>query len=785
MSVSKLLLFLSLCCLSFSAFAQTGSISGQVKDSTNVVIGATVSINKINKGAVTDATGRYELKALQPGNYTVQVSYMGMRSQTREVNVKADDKLTLNFILKPDHHQLADVQVNGKSKIRVIKESGFNVNAIDARQYANTTADLNQVLNRTAGIRIREDGGMGSSFNFSVNGLSGRSVKFFIDGVPADVMGSTMTLNNIPVNLAEQIEVYKGVVPVDLGGDALGGAVNITTNQHVVNYLDASYSLGSWNTNRAALTAQYKLTPSGLILKASGFYNYSKNNYLMKGVEIWNPEAGEFEPRDLRRFHDDYSARMGQAELGFVNKSWADAFFIGASVSDVDQDVQTGVRQDKVYGGVTKAVNSFNTSLRYRKDNFLTKGLNLSVFGSRSSDKSLTVDTLERQYAWDGTYVTKNGAELGGEKTNLRISRPRTYIRGNLTYQLNTIHSFNVNYTVDRVKNESYNALKYDRDSIPSVLGKQIAGLSYQQNLLSDRLLNTFFGKYYGLTTKQSQMASYDANGRPVYRDLDNYKGYYGYGATTRFKLLENLGLKASYEHTYRLQETEEMFGDGGIRSTPNLSLKPENSNNINAGAYYGFTINRHRLFIEGSYFNRNVHDYIFFDARYNRYANLSDVKVNGIEAEMRYNYKDFLAFTLNGSYVNSINNTMFTTPSSTTPEATYLDPIPNQPRFFANADFTIRKNNFLSKGASLQFNWYTQYIQEFYLYWKSQGNILGNPVIPTQYIHNAVVTYGRDNGKYNVSVECRNLTNNLNYDNYKLQKPGRSVAVKLRYFIK
>ncbi|MBE9586434.1 TonB-dependent receptor [Mucilaginibacter sp. JRF] len=775
MSVSKLLLLFSLSCISLSAFAQTGSVSGQVKDSTDVIVGATVSIIQLNKGAVTDVNGRYEIKALQPGSYSLQVSYMGMVTQTREVNVKAGDKLSVNFKLQSNQRQLADVQVSGKTKVRELKESGFNVNAIDARQYANTTADINQVLNRTAGIRIREDGGMGSNFNFSVTGLSGRSIKYFIDGIPADVMGSAMTLNNIPVNLAEQIEVYKGVVPVSLGADALGGAVNITTNQNITNYLDASYSLGSWNTNRAALTAQYKLGSSGLVLKASGFYNYSNNNYMVKGVEVYdaigNGADSGYVKRDRRRFHDKYSARMGQLELGVVNKSWADAFFVSASLSDGDKDIQTGVFQDKVYGGVTREMNAFNTSVRYRKDNLLTKGLNLTLFGSHSSDKSRTIDTLVRQYSWDGTYIIppSGAAEMGGEKTNLSISRPRTYIRANLTYELNEIHSFNLNYTFDRVRNESYNTLKYDRDSIPSTLGKQIAGLSYQQNLLDGRWLNTFFGKYYSLNTKQSQMASYDANGRPVYRDIDNNKGYFGYGATTRYKILENLGVKASYEYTYRLQETEEMFGDGGIRSTPNLDLKPEHANNINVGAYYGIGINKHRVFVEGSYFNRNVSDYIFFDARYNRYANLSSVKVDGIEAEMRYNYKDFLSFTLNGSYVNSINNTRFTTAGATTPEVTYQDPIPNQPRFFANADVTIRKNNFLNKDASLQFNWYTQYVDEFYLYWKSQGNIQGNLIIPTQYIHNAVITYARDKGRYNVSLECRNLTDNLNYDNYKL----------------
>ncbi|WP_310590209.1 TonB-dependent receptor [Dyadobacter pollutisoli] len=77
---------------------------------------------------------------------------------------------------------------------------------------AGTHPDLNQKLNRTVGVKVREEGGMGSDFNLSINGLAGKAIKFFIDGVPMKVMASA-TLNNIPVNLAERMEVYKGVVP--------------------------------------------------------------------------------------------------------------------------------------------------------------------------------------------------------------------------------------------------------------------------------------------------------------------------------------------------------------------------------------------------------------------------------------------------------------------------------------------------------------------------------------------------------------------------------------------
>ena len=70
-------------------------------------------------------------------------------------------------------------------------------------------------------------------------------------------MGTSFQINNIPVNLAERIEIYKGVVPVGFGGDAIGGAVNIVTNRRRRSFVDASYSYGSFNTHRSSVNAGY------------------------------------------------------------------------------------------------------------------------------------------------------------------------------------------------------------------------------------------------------------------------------------------------------------------------------------------------------------------------------------------------------------------------------------------------------------------------------------------------------------------------------------------------
>jgi len=788
------LLLILLSVWSSSTYAQNPAfLSGYVKEGKSPVAGATVVLKGTKSGTTTDANGYYELKGLSPGSYSLVISYTGYTTSTTKITLKAQEKQSVNINLADDQKQLSNVDIHGKTKTQEIKESGFAVNAIDTKKFANTTADLNQILNRSTGVRIREQGGLGSDFKFSINGLSGKQVKFFIDGIPMDVMGSGMSLNNIPVNLAERLEVFKGVVPVNLGADAMGGAVNVVTNQKVSNYLDVSHSYGSFNTNRSALTGQIVDKKTGIIVKASGFLNASDNNYKMRDVDVvtgglregnFIPDLNgtEYKVADAKRFHDNYFSALGQLEAGITNKKWADVLFIGGGYNEVRQDLQTGFDQKTVYGKVKRSSNAKSMTLRYKKDNLFTKGLSLSAFAARSKDTYKTTDTLFGKYNWDGTWFESGYTEMGKSvKTVGIIKRPRTYAMANVSYVINPQHSLNLNYTLDHLKNESYNELQVQSDSLPGKVNKQIVGLAYQQDLLDGRLVNTFFGKYYNLGLDRAKYINRVLVGQ------DTTSSNFGYGVASRYRLTKGLGLKASYEHAYRLQEAEEVFGDG-LNLQGNPDLKPESSDNINLGAFYNFNVNKHAFYIEASGFYRNAKDFIFPvpDVRSNllKNENQSSVRITGFESEARYSYDQLLSFTINMTYQNAINTTKSGQTESYYVEGTYKNKIPNQPWLFGNADLSIGKNNLLGKDTRLQFNWFTQYINWFYLTWESKGNPNGKSDIPTQFVQNASLSYSMKNGRYNLSGECRNLTNQLTYDNFKLQKPGRSFSVKFRYFI-
>ena len=80
-------------------------------------------------------------------------------------------------------------------------------------------------------MKVRETGGVGSEMQLMMDGFTGKHIKVFIDGVPQEGAGTAFNLNNIPVSFAKRVEVYKGVVPVEFGADALAGVVNIVTRK--------------------------------------------------------------------------------------------------------------------------------------------------------------------------------------------------------------------------------------------------------------------------------------------------------------------------------------------------------------------------------------------------------------------------------------------------------------------------------------------------------------------------------------------------------------------------
>lgn len=217
------------------------------------------------------------------------------------------ERTKMNVVISPQATELDEVVVISNGVTR-LKRSAFNAVALDTKALQNSTQNLSEALAQAPGMKIRESGGVGSDMQLMMDGFTGKHIKIFIDGVPQEGVGSSFGLNNIPVNYAERIEVYKGVVPVGFGTDAIGGVINIITKKNRNKwFLDASYSYGSFNTHKSYVNFGQTFR-SGLTYEINVFQNYSDNNYYVD-TPVKDFTTGAINKKKIervKRFHDTY-----------------------------------------------------------------------------------------------------------------------------------------------------------------------------------------------------------------------------------------------------------------------------------------------------------------------------------------------------------------------------------------------------------------------------------------------------------------------------------------------
>lgn len=704
----------------------------------------------------------------------VCLSCMPLYGQTtREKGHATKDTITLN-----------NVTVTGKSNTQRLREGALSVNAIDIRSFISSLTNLNSVVDRTAGVKVREEGGVGSDFDLSINGMSGNSVRYFLDGIPLDTKGSGVTLANLPISMIDHVEIYKGVVPTWLSSDALGGAVNIVTNRKRINYLDVSYGIGSFHTHKADLTGQYVLD-NGLTIRPTIGINYSKNDYMMKGVEVWEEDTRKYVSKNRRRFHDDYFSLIGQVEVGVTDKSWADAFFVSASYNRVEKEIQTGQIQTKVVGMADRQTDAWSVGANYQKRKFFLDDLSANFSFSHTWDHSLTTDTAYRKYDWNGNYISSSRNEINGRARTMRhYKRPITIARADLNYHFSDQHLLNFSYALNRTGNDRWDEV--DQSFTPSndILAKHIIGLAYNQSLFDNRMSNTFFLKDYinHLDIRQTDIPTVTGSNNVQGASTKNNLGG---GVAFRYELIEPIAIKASYEHSVRLPLARELLGNG-TTIYANVALQPEQSDNINLGFFGTYKNGDHTFSYEANGFLRHVDNYIQPQVSEKegmmQYVNVPAVHIKGLEGEVRYDWQQRLQLTGNISWQDARDQQKYK--SDGKPSVTYNNHVPNRPWLYASAEGHYNFHNLFTTGDRLLIGIDYQWVHWFYLSWEGYGALDTKARIPEKNVVDASLTYSWKKERYNVSLECTNVFDATIYDNYKLQKPGRAFFAKFRLLL-
>ena len=765
------------------------AVSGRVtSDDGGVVDFATVYLKGTAHGAATDGDGRYALD-VPAGEYVLVVSAVGLRTEERKVKLARGQHLRLDFTLGTEAQQIDEVVVTS-SGVERVRRSAFNALAVDASELRNSTKSLGEALSRVPGLKLRETGGVGSEQQLMLDGFSGNHVKVFIDGVPQEGVGSSFSLGNIPVGFAERIEVYKGVVPVGFGTDALGGVVNIVTNRKNKQrwFADASYSYGSFNTHKSAVNVG-QTTRRGFTYEVNAFQNYSDNNYYVdEAVKVFEDDGTSYIDNSnverVRRFHDKYHNEAVVAKLGVVGKPWADRLMVGFTYSNMYQDIQTGVTQDIVFGGKFRKGHSLMPSLEWRKRDLLVRGLDVVLTANYNRNATFNVDTASYEWNWHGD---RRPLRTPGEQSLQHTRMDNDNWNGTLTvnYRIRRAHVLTFNHVFNAFERNSTSLLTdvSNENAIPMRTRKGITGLSYRL-MLSEWWNVTVFGKHYAQYV--SGPLATDANATDFVRTTRRVSSW-GYGAAGTWFAMPGLQVKVSYEKAYRLPTITEMFGDGDLEQD-NIAIRPERSHNVNAGVSYGRSFGRHGVYAEAGFVYRGTSDYIERELQGLSggktgagYVNHGRVTTRGCNASARYTFGRWIAVWGNFTYMDIRDRQRQAVAGSAQQSATYGERIPNLPYLFANADAAFTWHGLGGKGNVLTVGYDNNYTHSFSRYAPNLGRDKDKYKVPRQFSHNVSVSYGIRDGRYNFSIECRNLTDERLYDNFKLQRPGRAFYGKVR----
>ncbi|MEL4308884.1 TonB-dependent receptor [Joostella sp. CR20] len=804
MFVKRGFIFLFFLIIGSFAFGQKGTLQGEVKHQDGTEAAGVYLIlkgNGLQKDAATNFNGGFVFKDVSYGGYMLEIHSLDAKTKILEVTINSETQ-NLNINLESsDLHELGEVMLHGQSEKTKIETDGFAVNIIETKEAGLRSIQTNELLNATVGVKIRQNGGLGSEVQYSLNGLSGNAVRIFIDGIPISIYGSSFSLNSIPPSMIKRIEVYKGVVPGYLADDALGGAINIVLHKGAKNNLNASVSYGSFNTLQTNLNGLYRFDKSGFTVKGSFFHNYSDNDYEVSGRSVVVTGIGGVQtPVTAKRFNDAYRSTGGVAEIGFTDVSWADQFFVGITASEDYKEIQHGAFMTITpYKGRFMESDATLGNLTYQKKDLFTKGLDVNIHGLYGKRNRMVNDTVAWAYNWLGEraidykgdeFKYSWGSQQEGGPTLAKIKRNVASIRTGISYEVNENHKVLLNHvysSIDREDSDELRSVLENTFSGTRDLTKNILSFTYELNALDNKMRASVFGKLYQQKTVNiDPEIAQDANGNNIIVDdiVSSNNTDEGYGFTLSYALLRNITFLASAEKAVRLPNETEVFGNDGDNVVANPSIQPESSDNFNIGFRLGnFILKKHDFSVSANFFTRNIKDRIGLpienslnvDDETIVYVNQGSGTSKGIDAQFNYTYNNNFGFNFNVSRFDLLIEN----------RGLEID-VPNTPFLTMNGSLRYSLKDFIQNSSRLNF-FYNIYYTDDFSYLPPQGeNTVGDEFfrVPEQLVQDFGLSYAFPKNRFVLSFDVKNIFDKPVYDNLSVQKPGRAFYLKLNYFI-
>ena len=207
----------------------------------------TIILEGTSHATITDATGHYFLKNLPLGTYKIKASGIGYVPGQKEVNIKPDKTIEINFELDEDALQLEQVVVTGNKSEVKRRNSSSLINVLQGKIFDMVgAASLADGLNFQPGVRVENDCQNCGFTQVRINGLDGHYSQILMDSRPIfSALTGVYGLEQIPATMIDRVEVMRGGGSALFGSSAIGGTINIITKDPIVNTAEAAHTLTS------------------------------------------------------------------------------------------------------------------------------------------------------------------------------------------------------------------------------------------------------------------------------------------------------------------------------------------------------------------------------------------------------------------------------------------------------------------------------------------------------------------------------------------------------------
>jgi len=560
--ISGICLSLLILNLAGNLFAQSNTkLKGHVYDNDDgsPITGAVVELLGTGGKTTTDNFGRFRFDYLSEGEYAVVISASGYDFfKLCNINIVSDVARQIDIKLTRKTYYLDKITVRGKR----IRLSSNNIEVFRRHRIESSNArNLPELLEKVPGVYMQRIGIASGKSQVKIRGSDSKHVLVLLDGQKINPSGSGIAdLATIPLDIVERVEIHKGGASAEFGPDALGGVVNIITQQRIVSNglsIDGKRAWGSWKTEIYNMTMT-NLIPSDKFscrfaynkIESIGDFNFSYKVYP-------NPEPV-----------------TGQRKNNFVDSY--NYFMSGIYQFNTRLKLSYSAQYYRSYNGLPDRARRQN---EYAKSTDRRKLIDVNLQYDRSTDNNMKTNfsfsRYEQRYVDDSSRLKYDSRYTNDIFTirhvHNRVPRKDNKIRIGAEFRREILyHSEHKHPTQSMGKTIRDDAAIFITDEQRFDISKIIVA----DNIAFDASL-----RFDWIETRKDSTSVRDT---VKTNDVESWSPKIGV-ALAKGDCFSYI-LRASYGKSLRLPSMNSLFWIGGTRSHGNPGLKPEKSEHSEAG---------------------------------------------------------------------------------------------------------------------------------------------------------------------------------------------------------